>query len=568
MANRFLSIIASMLVGASAPLSAQGSGPAAQTPAYLKEMPDPERVLADIRGSDEFDTAARQAAAMFLLSDVLLRLSPGWRSASRLTPDEKTLNTRYSRAFSTACDAMIRLRNRPYCNDFNPYFEEPRHMYPTDSFQNEVLTRYLAPATVARFRESMRAGVEELARPQRDAERAAHTFASVTTGSGGHTCALTAEGAAYCWGQNHDGQLGIGTRMNAAVPTAVKGGRRFVSLSVGKTHTCGITTGGATYCWGNIPGAVNTSVCIDQDCPSDSLVTVEGGLKFASLSSGDGYTCGLTAAGAAYCWGSNGSNELGAGTRCYDDPAACAPLTPVPVAGGLRFTAVSAGSDHACGLTPTGRAYCWGSSGSGELGVGSGRIRCSSLVCSGSEAPVPVAGVLRFTSLSAGRAHTCGLTTGGAAYCWGANDFNQIGARTTQGCGIAGVDRISCTLAPVAVAGGLKFTSVSASDVYTCGLTPDGTVYCWGAVERLGAPAPTHCAGRLSYGQQAMCAAAPVAVPVGELKFVLLSTARDHICGIATTGATYCWGANGSGQLGYGTSNDADHPRLIAGPKN
>jgi len=176
---------------------------------------------------------------------------------------------------------------------------------------------------------------------------------------------------------------------------------------------------------------------------------------------------------------------------------------------------------------------------------------------------VPVAGVLKFASLSAGRRHTCGVTTAGTAYCWGANEFGQIGARTTQGCGL--VERFSCTQSPVAVTGALKFASVNASDVYTCGLTPEGTVYCWGAVEHLGAPATTRCSGRLYYGRQDMCAATPVAVAVGELKFVRLSAAWQHICGVTTTGALYCWGANGEGQLGNGTNEDSEHPTLVRG---
>ena len=383
------------------------------------------------------------------------------------------------------------------------------------------------------------------------------SFASVTTSPGSsHTCGLTSAGSAYCWGSNDYGQLGTGTTDDATTPTAVAGGLTFAKVSVGSQHTCAITTGGAAYCWGYI-GGLETNQCPGPQCAT-SPVALEGGLKFASLSSGKAYTCAVTAAGTAYCWGSHDSDELGVGTLCDDNPAKCAPLAPAPVAGRLKFATVSAGPDHACGLTTTGRAYCWGSDASGKLGVGSVETPCSNPLFSCSMSPVPVAGVLRFASVSAGAATTCGVTTAGAAYCWGSNASGQVGGQTTQGCTGIMTGRTPCAWSPVAVSGGLKFATVIASGDHTCGLTTNGTLYCWGDVADLGAPATTRCS-------RGMCAAAPVALPVGGLKFANLSVASGHICGIATTGAAYCWGMNRSGQLGNGTTDDSDHPTLISG---
>src|SRR5207245_8362877 len=125
---------------------------------------------------------------------------------------------------------------------------------------------------------------------------------------------------------------------------------------------------------------------------------------------------------AAYCWGYNLDGELGIGSTSGPQLCATYPcsMTPVAVAGGLSFALITVGVDYACGLTTNGAAYCWGGNSDGQLG---------NATTTGSATPVPVAGGLTLTSLSAGYLTTCGVTTNGAAYCWGWNEIGRASCR-------------------------------------------------------------------------------------------------------------------------------------------
>ena len=192
------------------------------------------------------------------------------------------------------------------------------------------------------------------------------TFAAVTA-SGLHTCGLTiVTGAAYCWGGNGSGQLGDGTKTNQLTPVLVQApaGVSFAAVTAGAAHTCGVTAAGAAYCWGdNGFGQLGDGTTTSQSSPV--LVQAPPGVSFAAVTGGVAHTCGVTAAGIAYCWGRNLEGQLGDGTTMNR-------LTPVPVQApaGVSFAAVTAGAVHTCGVTAAGTAYCWGRNVEGQLGDG------------------------------------------------------------------------------------------------------------------------------------------------------------------------------------------------------
>ncbi len=299
-------------------------------------------------------------------------------------------------------------------------------------------------------------------------------------GVGTHFCGLSSSsgvksGSATCWGRNDAGQLGGGNiGLTGEAPSVVAGGVKWADLSVGRITTCGVSDAGVGYCWGiNQRGEIG-STSVDISFRVGTPTIVEGGRIWKSIAAGWLHSCGVTTAGAAYCWGGNQRWQLGTNTT----DTTSSPI-PVAVSGGLSFSQLSLGSVYSCGLTVDGSAYCWGDNSTGQLGDGTRTSRIAPTIVSGglkftqivassgfgaaSLAPLPV------PEVQGGAGHTCALTAEGKAYCWGWNGSGELGDGTTT-------DR----LAPTAVADGRTFTTLAVGGAYTCGMKGDA-VWCWGS---------------------------------------------------------------------------------------
>ncbi len=279
---------------------------------------------------------------------------------------------------------------------------------------------------------------------------------------GRHTCGLATDGQAYCWGYNGWGQVGAAGGERITTPAAVFGGTRFRSITTGGDHSCGVTTDGQALCWGaGASGELGTGTTAAQTTPT----AVAGGRTFAGLDAGTSLTCGVTTGGAALCWGLNSAGQLGNGPAGGDVRFSA---TPVAVVGGIAFGSISTGSQQACGVSTTGQGYCWG--------VGTEVLGLDAVPGSNVASPSPVSGGLTFRSIETGSAHTCGVTTDAAVWCWGSNRFGQLG-------GAAG----SASTRPVRAGGTLTAAEVKVAGVATglgghsCAIAVDRlTTYCWG----------------------------------------------------------------------------------------
>lgn len=239
-----------------------------------------------------------------------------------------------------------------------------------------------------------------------------------------HSCALTRDGFAYCWGLNNYGQLGNNTNKEHLTPTSVRMPRsiRFKSLALGAYHTCGLSKSGQPYCWGaNAKGQLGDNSLTDRFTPV-SVQMPNRVSSFSMLSLGFAHSCALTEEGRAFCWGQNNHGQLGVETLGES-------LLPISVSMPSRFTFsfLTSGAYHNCGLTSSDQAYCWGYNLYGQLGNGTQASQFKlSLVVFAEKKPLGV--------LSLGENHSCALTNTNAneTYCWGQNHDGQLGDGTIQ----------------------------------------------------------------------------------------------------------------------------------------
>jgi alpha-tubulin suppressor-like RCC1 family protein len=338
-------------------------------------------------------------------------------------------------------------------------------------------------------------------------------FVDITTGSSGASCGITPAGAAYCWGNNHEGQIGDNTTVAKSTPTLVAGGLVWRSIRAAGNVTCGVTTTDVGYCWGdNTGGALGDGTTTDRRQPEP----VTGGHSWSVIAVGDTHTCGITTGGVTYCWG---ANNYGQGGRT----PLTATSTPTAVVGGHAFSSIDLGDNRSCGLEG-GNAYCWGFT---PLGNGSS---------SDSSTPVLVSGG-PYVSVSAGSWNMCVVEADGDAYCWGWN-FN----------GALGIGNTSIRTSPSLVAGGHSWKSVMMGEADTaCGITTVGAVYCWGL----------NSDGQLGDGTTTN-RSSPVLV-VGLTNIDQISPGSTT-CARTTGGSPFCWGYGSSGNIGDGVNSSRTRP--------
>lgn len=193
------------------------------------------------------------------------------------------------------------------------------------------------------------------------------TFSAISAG-GYHSCALADDGSVWCWGSNTSGQLGDGSSGNRSRsrrlhPTAVSlpAGTVLTEISAGGVgtgdHTCALTSEGSAWCWGySIALGDGTDYNLVGGGPLGPVpVAMPPQVVFESIDAGGEHTCALASGGGVWCWGTSINGQLGDGNGAGGASPVAVALPPDE-----DFTAVAAGDYHACALTTDGAVWCWG----------------------------------------------------------------------------------------------------------------------------------------------------------------------------------------------------------------
>ena len=336
------------------------------------------------------------------------------------------------------------------------------------------------------------------------------------------SCAILEDGALMCWGENGQGQLGLGDTGDRTEPARVAPGTTWRAAALGVRHSCAIRSDGSLWCWGaNDEAQLGLG---DRLARGNLPLQVEAASDWVAIAAGDKHSCGIRSGGALYCWGSNADGQIGLGA-----PVLRA-LAPTRVGTEVGWDGLDAGPQHTCAIRAAGLS-CWGSNNAGQLGVGDTAVRT---------VPTAVAGALSARRVSAGETHTCAVGWSGELYCWGQGSGGRLG---TGG--------VADELVPVPVIGTIGWGQITTGKRTSLGIDSSRALFGFGNNNE--GELPT--AGPLG-------SLVPIPLLAGE-SFLDVSAGEEHTCVLRADGTVGCSGANLSGQLGDGTTTAAPLPTTI-----
>jgi len=427
------------------------------------------------------------------------------------------------------------------------------------------------------------------------------TARALSSGGASDTCALLDNGTLKCWGQNTDGQLGLGdalargdgaNEMGDSLPViklgrsknkiatnslkpigdmspdlfAQTGQTNSTTFVSGAYHTCAILDNGTVKCWGmnNLGqlglGDINNRADTVSEM-GDSLPTVDLGTNRTarSLAAGADHTCAILDNGSVKCWGKNNVGQLGLGDINNRGDAANEMGDNLPsVDLGTNRTArtIVAGGSFNCVILDNGSVKCWGGNASGQLGQGNTTLLGDGAGEMGDSLPTVNLGTNRTAqTLAAGNNFTCAILDNGTTKCWGSNIDGQLGQGTTTNAGDS-ANQMGDNLPVLNLGTNLSVLKLflSSNSAFGCAILNTGVLKCWGKNDT----------GQLGLGD--INNRGDAANEMGDnLTSIDLGTGRsarslssgwNHICALLDNGTVKCWGQGASGRLGSGDAVD------------
>lgn len=338
------------------------------------------------------------------------------------------------------------------------------------------------------------------------------------------TCVITLDRSLWCFGRNLSGELGQADTDGRTLPASVGQNGAFAMIS---GHTgesfCARGIDRSLYCWGqNGSGQLGVGDTEMRTAP----VSVSASNDWAAVFAGSGRSCALSLNHELYCWGRNEDGDLGLGDQTARlEPA----LLAKPPSDDARevWVTVALGWGHTCGSSQRGTLYCWGRNDLGQLGVGDNEVRNapSAIVTPPSSAD----GAWR--QVATGGLTSCALNADAGLYCWGRNDRGQLGLGDQEPRSV-----------PTQV-GSRKFRRVSSGVWATCAIDTNAGLWCWGR----------------SIADKDVDWLLPQRVG-SAVDWLEVSCGSEHCCGIREGGNLWCWGENQMGSLGQGDTLPRTEP--------
>ncbi|CAL1297267.1 unnamed protein product [Larinioides sclopetarius] len=344
-------------------------------------------------------------------------------------------------------------------------------------------------------------------------------------------------GTIYGWGHNHRGQLGGVEGAKVKLPTPcdaitnlrplqIVGGEQtlFIVTTEMKVYATGYGSGGRL----GIGGADSVSTPTLLESIQDIAI------KKVAVNSGGKHCLALTIHGEVYSWGEGDDGKLGNGTRSSDRPKKIESIN------GKEVIDIACGGAHSACITSSGELFTWGKGRYGRLGHGDSEDQLK---------PKRVELLVNYNVIDvacgSGDAQTLCITDNDCVWSWGDGDYGKLGRGGSDGCKIpVKIDALT----------GMGVVKVECGSQFSVALTKSGSVYTWGKGDyhRLGHGTDDHV--RRPRKVSSLHNKKVISIAVGSLHCVVCTDA----------GEVYTWGDNDEGQLGDGSTNAIQRPRLVS----
>ena len=366
---------------------------------------------------------------------------------------------------------------------------------------------------------------------------------AVAVSAGGvHTCAILNDNKVMCWGKGGSGRLGNGASTDQNAPVAVSmSSNTAEAISAGGRHTCAIFDDDKVYCWGeNGSGQLGIGSTTDQNAPT--VVNLGTDKTAAAIRTGSNHTCALLNDNTVKCWGANSNGQVGdRSTTDRTSPVA------VPLGSGRTATAIHAKGNYTCAILDDGSLLCWGANNRGQLGDGTTTNR---------DTPVAVdLGEGRTAQkIGGGLIHTCAVLDDESTKCWGHNYYGQTGLPTAHRGDQPGEMGENLALVDLDIDKEEEVPEiVLALGQHSCFIGGDGVLSCWGRdnTGQVGVGLRTQRDCTYSDGTKEHCTKVPAVVSLGTNRTAIdVGVGSSHTCAVLDDGSVKCWGSNGDGQVG------------------